>query len=1697
MLTHDHSRSLIAASRFRRTGDRAPRSGSLGMNLRASAASLPVTESPAGQIDAPAAPALRREAVPVLVLTLIALVHAWMRTVRDPDYFAGDILTQFLPYYGLIGDRLASFDLPGWNPAIFSGMPLAGDPISGWGYLPVMSVFPFFSPETAYRVHVGVHYIGAALAAYAFARVLGMSKLGAFAAGSAFLLGPHYHFAQCCTARMQVTPWIPLAMLGFELAIRARTAGARIGWWGLTGFAFSQMIAGYFGKGFYYGILFCGAFLAYRVLIDRSDGSRSWRLRLLWLGIHSAVTIALALLFSAITLLPRLDFLAVSNLDGGSYEAVGEGAALSPAWPVERTLSSLLSPAANTYYVGLVAVGLSIAALVLCGRRFAAPFWALAGASIVILTLDTTPLHELFYLIPRFQTIHEHQPQRILVVFNIAPAMLAGAAITTIQVGSVRARRYLLAAAVVVGSYIGCAAVIRGADLAFTWQMWLSVFVVVAALACIAALPKIASRTRVPVHRLALFTAVILTVMLIADLDRARAWDAIRQGPSTPPQSAIARSYIDPLDLGGAGEFLRSRMASEGPFRYFGYDADYLQMPPDGGGGRNYRLQWRNPAAEELLLNNRAITLELQDIQGYNPVHYMAYREWFIVANRRAQEYHEQNVLTTGIGSPLFDLLNARYIVVPSAIPPGRPDLLHLHLRHPVVFENGSVRVLENLHAAPRVWVAGNMRLVNSEESMSLLSDDAIAVAETVLLQEAPGIDTPPISPLVAGTASFASYEPDRIVVNADLTQPGYLVLNEPFDHGWKAWVDGKPVPVLQANVVMRAVIVPAGSHVVVFAYEPAALTLGLWVTIAAAAGWLLLLLATLFAYPRWARRRLRLTTARSESHALPGRIGLRTLDWARDAKVQDAMAIGLLLIAIATKTWERIAFNGWTARVDVLGQYLPWWSYLGEGLRSFDIPGWNPHQFGGTPFLGDPQSGWLYAPVMLLFTALPPLVAINAYVGLHLLIGGVSLYALARVVGLAPIGAFAAAVAFTFGPFIHHTTYCCNIQGHLAAWLPSALLGVELGLRSETWGKRLGWFLLTGFAISQFNAGWIGQGSYNGMLVVGTFILYRTLVSPVRSTPHVRDRALSLVLNGALVLIIGAGLSAAAVLPRLDANAETNLAGGNYENVEDVDAREGATLATVLNRLVNSDDDTVRRTYIGAVTLALALLALLFTRRSPVPFFAGLAVVPILLTMETTPLHQLFYLLPRFQEIHEHDRIRVLSVYMIGASMLAGTTVDQVFRGVRPRRLLAGGLVLTPFVWLWRFGLPERLRDLFDLQHPLLKTLLLVSVVLIGLAIALRYRPRMATALRPLAAAALVVLLLWEPAGREFFNTLTGPPVPASATTAIKVMSADEDPGGAGEFLHTQLATGPPYRYFGYQGGNLRTAERGGLIYHSERRSPLYQPLLLTARPIQLGLYDVQGYNPVQLQHVVDLFRSINGEPLNYHDAVILRSGWDSPWLDVLGVRYVVISDRPESVPEVLHLQQTVAGQFPTVFSNGDVRVIERPSAFSRAWLVHDTVEMDAVSAHAAIENGTVNAALTAIVEPGASLPALAAPAESRTESVTVTTFARDQVVLQATVTASAVLVVSDMYSDAWHATVHGEAVELFRVDGSLMGIALPPGEHTVTFTYAPRSIPLGLAISGITILIVGLIALALARTPIAASNFAPRTALQPATMG
>ena len=106
--------------------------------------------------------------------------------------------------------------------------------------------------------------------------------------------------------------------------------------------------------------------------------------------------------------------------------------------------------------------------------------------------------------------------------------------------------------------------------------------------------------------------------------------------------TAIVDNTLHP---NGAAQWLQARAQSGEIFRYFGYDQVLLM---NRGQIRTYHVSHDRPEAWAILVNNRGIQFQLDDIQGYNPVQQSIYVELMDSVNGIEQSYHAANVLASG-----------------------------------------------------------------------------------------------------------------------------------------------------------------------------------------------------------------------------------------------------------------------------------------------------------------------------------------------------------------------------------------------------------------------------------------------------------------------------------------------------------------------------------------------------------------------------------------------------------------------------------------------------------------------------------------------------------------------------------------------------------------------------------------------------------------------------------------------------------------------------------------------------------------------------------------------------------------------------------------------------------------------------------------------------------------------------------------
>lgn len=773
---------------------------------------------------------------------MIIVTLVWsLRIVLRPGLADWDILTQYMASGAFLGEHLRRLDVPGWNPYLFSGASFVGNPQSAWAYLPVMVLFTVLPPVIAFAVSILLHLVGAAIATYALARLLGIGLLGATVAGLAYALSANLGVATCCTIHLEMAPWLPLSLIGVELALRQRSWASQLGALGISAFAFSQIAAAWVGQGTYNAALLLGSFLVWRGIANSGGNATSLARRVRRTLVYGTWVFGLGAGLSAMGMLPRLDVVGRTYVGSASYQ----GANFAPNQGLDwwRVAEDILRFRLEwfPYHLGGSVVTLALVGAVVSWRRSALVYFVLAAIIIVILPMRPTPLHELFYLLPRFRAIHLHDPARLFAILPLPVSILAGAGVEGVLRPLTRGRS-IAAAVLVIGFWSWSAWLAESKSWSLHWITWVAVALAVTACVGIVAAERNHVSSGGP-RGVARTAAMMIVVGVLLDPAAYASYRWIAAGDDRDAESAITQSTSRHED-DGAGQYLLEREAAGEVFRYFGF-----VDPP----GLDYQAHehFADPSVLGLLANNRAFWLGLDDVQGYDPAQLVRYQDVFAAINGFRREYHEALVYADGIQSPLLNLLNVRYVIMPASdrrldAPPASAG--PQSPRYQEVFTNGTVRVYENAAALPRAWIVHETQQVTPAEALSALASGTVDPRTVALMGETP----PRLQPATAGDAARISrYETDRVSLEVTAASEGLLVLGDVYDPGWQVFVDGERSRLYPVDTMLRGVSIPTGSHVVEFRYEPRSLWIGIRITLLS----LLVLIAVAIAGIRSSRR--------------------------------------------------------------------------------------------------------------------------------------------------------------------------------------------------------------------------------------------------------------------------------------------------------------------------------------------------------------------------------------------------------------------------------------------------------------------------------------------------------------------------------------------------------------------------------------------------------------------------------------------------------------------------------------------------------------------------------------------------------------------------------------------------------------------------------------------------------------------------
>ena len=151
----------------------------------------------------------------------------------------------------------------------------------------------------------------------------------------------------------------------------------------------------------------------------------------------------------------------------------------------------------------------------------------------------------------------------------------------------------------------------------------------------------------------------------------------------------------------------------------------------------------------------------------------------------------------------------------------------------------------ENKSAMLRAFFARSLISVNTPaESLAVMREPSFDPRNQTVV-EAPGTQQREFAG--GGSAAIIEDKRNRVVIETDNDREGILVLSDNFYPGWRAAIDGAPTSILKANHTMRAVNVPAGRHVVSFAFMPATFFDSMYASLAGAVLVLAILIGSAF----------------------------------------------------------------------------------------------------------------------------------------------------------------------------------------------------------------------------------------------------------------------------------------------------------------------------------------------------------------------------------------------------------------------------------------------------------------------------------------------------------------------------------------------------------------------------------------------------------------------------------------------------------------------------------------------------------------------------------------------------------------------------------------------------------------------------------------------------------------------------------
>ncbi len=762
--------------------------------------------------------ALERSAAHVALLALVVFLF------RDAVFggrvfFERDLHVIWFEQARAFAYAVATRSWPVWDPFQGFGQPMLANPNRQVLY-PLTWLHAFMDPWRQYTVAVVVQFALSAWGQLALSRRLRLSPWAGVLAGALWVAsGPHVSLVNVWN-HLSGAVWIPWALV---FADRLLKDGGRNNAFALAAVVALQVFAGS-PEMSVFTLAICAALVAWRLW--RCAGRRPRMLLSLLAALALALSLSAAQWLPTLAALPRTVRVVFGPTVAAAW-ATAPQRLPETALPLARCEEGAAPRDCvdrNSYldslYLGALSFPLVVAAL--ASRRKAA--FGLASLALVALGWAVGPRFPLYpaalHLLPPLTLLR--YPEKAVVLVAFAWSLLAGIgldALASKRVESEPARRAALAgSAILVGFYAAWTATRAVAPP--------PALLVGAAAVLTATLLLARPRTS------ATASAAALAIVAIGELS----WVTSSVNPTAPRELVAPPPLVARIVAADAPSRVCALQYDEASaLRYLGRRGAlmYVGVP----------LGWTEAMAgahvvRETLFPPLAGAFGLYgsydgDVGGF--------------LDRRQARLTD--LLAAVLGTPRFERLLQRTAVSHLIALHERdlPGLALLARRQTLLPEPVNVfRVPGHL---PRAFAVARARRVDPRWELSALVSEEFDPIREVLLAEAD--PAPSARRSFQADVRLGEQRADRVRLQTQLAEAGYVVLLDAFDPGWRATIDGRPATVKRANVGFRAVRVPAGRHELELRYRPTSVIAGVAWSAAA-----IVFVAGASAWTQWRRRR-------------------------------------------------------------------------------------------------------------------------------------------------------------------------------------------------------------------------------------------------------------------------------------------------------------------------------------------------------------------------------------------------------------------------------------------------------------------------------------------------------------------------------------------------------------------------------------------------------------------------------------------------------------------------------------------------------------------------------------------------------------------------------------------------------------------------------------------------------------------------